>query len=69
MLDIPDNFDDHSKICICESLESMKHLYECKKMNENEAEISFEKIYNGNVNEQLKVSKRMNIVLEKRGKM
>ena len=51
MLDIPDNFGDHSKICICESLESMKHLYECKKMNENEAEISFEKIYNGNVNE------------------
>ena len=69
MLDIPDNFGDHSKICICENLESMKHLYECKSMNENEAEISFEKIYNGNVNEQLKVSKRMNIVLEKREKM
>ena len=53
MLDIPSNFSS-SKLatkCYCGDTLDMKHIYECEK----EVILPYEKIYNGNIEEQIEV--------------
>ena len=35
----------------------MEHIYSCKNLNKQENEIPYERIYNGNTTEQMKVMK------------
>ena len=68
MVDIPANFQD-SKIrtdCLCGEAENMEHLYECKILNENEPVLPYQKVYCGNINEQIEVFNRIEKNLEKR---
>ena len=45
----------------------MNHIYECKNFNDKTPEIPFEKIYNGNLNEQKFVYKRFRQNMQTRG--
>ena len=68
MADIPANFQD-SKIkteCLCGEAENMEHLYECNTLNENEPILPYQKLYSGNINEQIQIFKRIQKYLEKR---
>ena len=46
----------------------MKHNYECKQLNTNPIEISYEKVYNGNIEEQTEILRRFQSNLETRRK-
>ena len=68
MADIPANFQD-SKIkteCLCGEAENMEHLYECNTLNEKEPILPYQKLYCGNINEQIQIFKRIEKCLEKR---
>ena len=41
MIDIPSNFGKESK-CICKEMENMSHIYNCRKMNNEQNVIKFE---------------------------
>ena len=43
--------------CLLEN-ESQKHVYECKKLNQEVIETEYEKIFNGTVREKLKIAQR-----------
>jgi hypothetical protein len=60
MTKIPYNFSSNSdKKCKCGKREDMLHIYECELYNQKEKPtIPFEKIYNGNLNEQITVYKK-----------
>ena len=59
MVNIAANFSSKSELkCECGELEDMKHIYECKHFNDKTTEMPFEKIFNGNLNEQKLVYKR-----------
>ena len=55
MVDIGNNFGRNQKCVVCEEREKMSHIYECKYLNTRTKEISFEKIYTGNIFQQIKV--------------
>ena len=57
------------KKCRCGAIESMQHIYSCKLLNENQIEISYDKLHNGNLKSQIKVFRRMKENLEIRNKM
>ena len=61
MIDIPDNFSsgDIETFCYCGEREVMSHIYYCKILNEDNSElISYHKIYDGNITEQMKIYRR-----------
>ena len=68
MIDIPANFS--SKIeskCECGKKEDMQHIYECQKYNEKkQPSIQYEKIFHGNLTEQVLVYEKISENLEKR---
>ena len=68
MTDIPSNFSRGEKEmkCQCNQKEDMKHIYECEIYNEEKFELPYEKIYNGNINEQIAVFKKFEQNLQKR---
>ena len=69
MKEIPANFSKSNieNKCICEQQEDMKHIYQCKLMNNGEEpEIEYEKIFEGDIWEQIKVFKKFERNLEKR---
>ena len=70
MVEIPDNFKTSAieNLCICKKKENMKHIYECKQLNTNPIEISYEKVYNGNIEEQTEILRRFQSNLETRRK-
>ena len=43
---------------MCNTNGNMCHIYSCKFWNKRENELPFEKIYNGNLNEQVKVFRK-----------
>ena len=50
MTNKPANFSGKSeKSCICGEIESMKHIYVCKKLNKEEIEVKYENIYESNL--------------------
>ena len=44
----------------------MEHLYECNTLNENDPILPYQKLYCGNINEQIQVFKRIEKSMEKR---
>ena len=69
MTRIPYNFGKENEKCICGRIETISHIYECKSLNQLEAKISYNEIYNGNLNNQIEIFRRLEISLEKRIKM
>ena len=71
MVEIPDNFKENSKenLCICNEIETMKHVYECKTLNIEPVNICYEKIFNGNIKEQTEVMRRFEENMGKRIKL
>ena len=49
----------------------MQHIYECEQFNTQSMDnnLQYEKIYNGNISDQIKVFRKMEINLEKREDM
>ena len=64
MIRIPSNFGNKEEKCICGKSENMDHIYSCNKLNQNKAEISYNKIYNGNLKSQIEVFQRFKENLE-----
>ena len=56
MIDIPINFGNQSK-CFCGEKETMSHIYNYRKMNENQERIEFEKVFNEKLPEQEQIFK------------
>ena len=46
----------------------MKHIYECKQLNTNPIKICYEKVYNGNIDEETEILRRFQSNLETRRK-
>ena len=57
MVEIPDNFKENNKVNF--EKETMKHVYECKTLNIEPVNICYEKIFNGNIKEQIEVLGRL----------
>ena len=55
MVDIGYNYGKKEKCVKCNENEDMTHIYNCKYLNMNIKEISFDKIYEGNLFQQIKV--------------
>ena len=49
MVNIGYNYGKKEKCVKCEENEDMTHIYDCKYLNKNTKEISFEKIFEGNI--------------------
>ena len=64
MIDIPSNFSSSSeKIeCLCGEIENMEHVYKCEK----EVELPYEKVYNGNLEEQSEIFRIFEKQLDRR---
>ena len=60
MVFIPANYPMKSRDinCFCGLKENMNHIYSCKYSNKKEEILPFEKIYQGNIKQQVKVFKR-----------
>ena len=70
MVNITANFSTNSETkCECGQRENMKHIYECKIYNKENPEVEFEKIYNGNLNEQKMVFRKFKQNMQKREKI
>ena len=70
MAKIPANFPNKQKnkkyFCPCEQIENMEHIYNCKYWNIEEATTEYGKIFEDDIDEQIKVNKRFQHNLEKR---
>ena len=56
--------------CVCSELETMKHNYVCETLNgETKPKTKYEKIYNGEIEEQIEVFRKFEENLEKREKL
>ena len=70
MVDIPVNFSHSNEDfkCICGKEESMAHIYQCRMLSNDKSTIEYEKIYNGNIHEQIKVFRKFENNLKIRNK-
>ena len=70
MVNIPSNFPKSESIdkCVCGEILKMEHSYECKVINNEENETPYEKIYTGNLSDQIKVFRNMEKSLANREK-
>ena len=64
MTAIPHNFGQKEEKCICGEIEDMLHIYNCEIINAIKPELSYEKIYNGNLKSQIEVFRRIEKNLE-----
>ena len=71
MIDIPNNFSSKSEHkCECGEIETMSHIYKCELYNEGKQQaLPYEKIFCGNINEEIEVYRKFKQNLEKRVKM
>ena len=67
-VDKPDNFGKVEK-CKCGQKENMSHIYSCTQLNTEEIILSYEKIFNGNMSEQIEVFRRFENNLERRNQI
>ena len=60
MIDIPANFSKSNENikCICGEQENMAHIYQCGFLSSDKLNIEYEKIYNGNIHEQIEVFRK-----------
>ena len=70
MVMIPSNFssNQNKEYCPCGIIEDMKHVYDCEFWNHEQKckETPFEVIFNDNIEDQIKVSKKLYKHLQKR---
>ena len=60
---------ENNNKCICRETEDLNHIYKCEYLNKEKFEVQFEKIYNGTIEEQKKIAKRMENNLNQRWKL
>lgn len=70
MIDIPANFSKSNENikCICGEQENMAHIYQCGFLSSDKLNIEYEKIYNGNIHEQIEVFRKFENNLKIRNK-
>ena len=68
MVDIPQNFG-RKENCTCGNEETMSHIYSCEYLNIEETELEYEKIFNGNITEQISIFRRFENNLKARNEM
>ena len=68
MVDIPDNFGKVEQ-CACGQTENMSHIYSCTYLNKEEIILPYEKIFDGNMSEQIEVFRRFETNLERRNQI
>ena len=68
MTNIPANYNRNmeQEKCVCDKLEDMSHIYECKILNSDEVCTKYENIYSDNIENIQKVYKRFKINMNKR---
>ena len=66
MTQIPRNFGNSEEKCICGENESLSHIYICKSLNQMKTKTSYEGIYNGNLQTQIQIFRRMEHNIERR---
>ena len=59
MTQIPRNFGNTEEKGICGENESLSHIYICKFLNQMKTKTSYEEIYNGNLQTQIQIFRRM----------
>ena len=69
MIGIPFNFGKKEEKCICGKIENISHIYECKSLNEQETKLPYNEIYNGNLNNQIEIFRRLEKSLKERNEM
>ena len=70
MIEIPANFSSKCEVkCECGVKEDMYHIYNCKLYNMKQPEIPFDRIFMGNLNEQIMVFRKFSENMEKRNNM
>ena len=62
---IPIHFGNKEAKCLCGEEENMPHIYSCKLINKVIPNINYSEIYNGNLNTQIEIFRRMENNLEK----
>ena len=67
MVNIPTNFPKPNlkNKCFCGKLETMLHIYNCEVYNTKQ-KLHYDKIFNGNLNQQIEIFKQFEVNLEKR---
>ena len=68
MVDIPQNFGQKEN-CVCGNEETMSHIYSCEYLNIEETELDYERIFNGNITEQISIFRRFENNLKARNEM
>ena len=71
MYQISSNFcskKNNTSKCVCQETKDMEHIYFCKKLNEEEAQVEYEKLFSGNMNELTYILRRFEENLEKHEK-
>ena len=69
MIDIPYNFPRSEKrtLCVCGEKEDMQHIYNCELLNkEKQEKLPYDRIYNGNLKQQIEIFKIFKQNLEHR---
>jgi hypothetical protein len=69
MYNLPENFPkgDEKYTCVCGETENIAHIYQCEILSKKKEEkISYVKIFNGNINEQIQVYQLVRQNLEER---
>ena len=64
MIQLPCNFGNPNEKCICGAEENMPHLYSCQYLNENKQIISFDKLNNGSLSDQIEIFQRFEYNME-----
>ena len=64
MTKIPYNFGQKEEKCICVEVEDIQHIYNCEIIDAKKPELTYDKIYNGNLKSQIEVFRRIEKNLE-----
>ena len=57
------------KIVYCGIEETMSHIYSCEYLNTEEIQLKYEKIFNGNISEQISIFRRFEHILKTRNEI
>ena len=70
MVNISYNFPQNNRIdlCCCGEEDTMEHVYNCTTMNNKESNIPYNRIYNGNIGEQVEIFRRFQRNMKKENK-
>ena len=69
MTKIPYNIGNKEEKCVCGNLETISHIYSCKFLNKKEFKIQYNEFYNGNLEQQIEIFRRLEKSLEIRNEI